>query len=310
MPEEIDKTNIILTRIKVSPEATEPFVDWQSKLQNVIANFPGFVSFEIVAPSEKQAYWTLVQRFSDASSARAWKRSEQRKGLFNDWSSVHDEDFEEGLSEERRLDGVTEVIVTEVDPKKTSLYRQWLSKIQQAEAKLPGFRGMYVQSPQEGQGRYWLTFLQFDTAENLDKWLASPERQEILKDLDPLIKAFESHRVISPYAGWFGSIAKTGAIPPAWKQTMLVLLVLFPIVMLEFKFLNPLLRGLNPSLATFIGNAISVSLISWPTMPIAISYFRWWLTPQALNRTRINWTGSCIVIAIYLLEIIIFWHLS
>lgn len=307
MAKESDKANIIITRIRVQPHAKEAFIDWQSKLQALIANFPGFLSLEFIAPCKEQPLWTFIQRFSDFSKAQNWKYSEERKNLFNEWRSNYKIDFEEAFSEEKNFNGVTEVIVTEIDPEKRNLYRDWLAKIHQAEAKVPGYQGMYVQRPLQEEGRYWITFLQFDTAENLDRWLKSPERQEILKELNPLIKAFETHRIISPFAGWFRSIAKMGAIPPVWKQTMLVLLVLFPIVMLEFKFLNPLTSNLNLSLAIFIGNAISVILISWPMMPIAIFLFKWWLNPPIWHSTKINIIGTSILLLIYLLEIFIFW---
>lgn len=311
MPDQkLKKDDIIITRIWIPPDDVKVFADWQSKLQDVVANAPGFLSLEILAPNSEHPAWTLVQRFTDVTSGKAWKNSLQRQNLFNEWTSIHKQTFEDLSSPQQSFKGVTEVIVTEVSSEKKGLYRQWLAKIHQAEAKVPGFAGMYVQTPVENQGRYWITFLQFDTSEHLDQWLESPERKEILKELDPLIKSFESHRIISPYAGWFGSIAKMGAIPPVWKQTMLVLLVLFPIVMLELKFLSPLLNSLslNSSVATFIGNSISVVLIAWPMMPIAIFFFQKWLNPEPWNHTKINILGTAILIALYLFEILIFWR--
>lgn len=297
--------NIFISRIRISPSQVELFSEWQAKLQKAIAEAPGFISLEILAPSSIQPLWVFIQRFSSPSFAEAWKQSGQRKKLFDEWSSLHAQHFEEDSSEEKDFEGITEVIVTEIAPEKKALYQQWLAKIQHAEAKFPGFRRMYVQTPLEDNGRYSITFLQFDSVEQLDKWLASTERRELLQELNPLIKSYETHRVISPYAGWFGSIAKTGTVPAVWKQTMLVLLVLFPIVMLEFKFLNPHLKNLDISLSTFIGNAISVSLLSWPMMPLSIFLFRWWI---AQNSSKTNLLGALIVLTLYLLEIILFWN--
>ncbi len=65
----------------------------------------------------------------------------------------------------------------------------------------------------------------------------------------------------------------------SWKQSMIVILMLFPIVMLEIRFLSPLLRGLRTSPSTFIGNVISVALLTWPFMPLAIAAMKWWLLP-------------------------------
>ena len=67
----------------------------------------------------------------------------------------------------------------------------------------------------------------------------------------------------------------TGKGPPNWKTAMLVLLGLFPVVMLELKFLSPKLSllGIHASLATFIGNSISVAVTSFFTMPWCVRWF-------------------------------------
>ncbi len=58
---------------------------------------------------------------------------------------------------------------------------------------------------------------------------------------------------------------------------MLVVLMLFPIVVLEMRFLNPMLRGLRTVPATFVGNVIA---LAWPFLPIAIMVMSWWLLPR------------------------------
>jgi antibiotic biosynthesis monooxygenase (ABM) superfamily enzyme len=203
---------------------------------------------------------------------------------------------------------VTEVFVTQVSPDKEDAYREWIAKIHQVESKFPGFRGMYVQAPNKNQGRNWITFLQFDTQKNLDRWLSSSERQQVLSEAQPLITVLESHRVITPYAGWFASLTEKGEIPSVWKQTMLVLLVLFPIVMLELKYLSLLTSNLNSSLATFIGNAISVTLIAWPMMPMTIDLLGWWLSPKNEKNSKITILGTCLLVLLYIIEIAVFWN--
>ena len=69
-------------------------------------------------------------------------------------------------------------------------------------------------------------------------------------------------------------------------------MLLFPIVMLELRFLAPLTRGLNPVFATFIGNAISVSLLAWPVMPIANRALGWWLRPPRAMARPIAHMGT------------------
>lgn len=301
---------IITNRLRVRENCKIEFADWQAKLNVVIAGFPGFVSLEILSPEATHAAWTIVQRFSDPESTSAWRNSQARMALMKELKDflVNDgkesqQEIESGTHDPHG--SVTEVFVTQVSPDKEDAYREWVAKIHQTEAKFPGFRGAYVQSPTQNQGRHWITLLQFDTPENLDRWLSSTERHQVLQESESLITSLESHRVISPYAGWFASLAKKGEIPPAWKQTMIILLVLFPIVMLEFKYLNPLTKDLNLSLATFIGNAISVTLLAWPMVPIAIWFLRWWLNPKCALKTTL--LGTALMLLLYLLSIALFW---
>ena len=293
--------NTLIQTIQVVPEDQLGFHNWQTKLNGKIANHPGFVSLEISAPQGQQTHWSIVQRFLDQNACNAWKNSADYKELSDDLKQ-HTIEFKEILTSPGL---VTEVFLTEVDPKNQLPYRAWLAKIHDAEAKFPGFKGMFVQSPTDPQDQKWITCLQFDTAENLDRWLSSLERNEILKDLKPLIISLESHRVFSPYSGWFSS-AEKGGKAPLWKQTMVILLMLFPIVMLEMKYLNPNIASFPIAVAVFMGNALSCSLLSWVFMPFAIYFLKGWLTTE---EKWTNFWGLGFVLALYLLEIVILWDL-
>lgn len=302
-----ENATILTHKVIIKPGEIDNFVNWQAKLNAAIVKHPGFVSLEILSPIyPEQPEWLLVQRFCTAKNAKDWHQAEVHKDLIHElhlYAPDNDKIKETFSSISDTPGGITEVFITQVSHKNEKAYREWVAKIHYAEAKFPGFRGVYLQSPAQTGGVNWITLLRFDTPENLDKWLCSPERKKVLEEAKPLISSLETHRMISPYAGWFSSIAKPG-LPPLWKQTMIVLLVLFPIVMLELKYLSLLTAGLNLSLATFIGNAISVTLISWPMMPTAIFFLRWWLMSQRLLATLV---GTFIIILLYLIEIAIFW---
>lgn len=306
MPQFALKSNIISTQITVPKELDDYFLHWQAELNDAIAKFPGFLSLEILSPEAlKISAWSLVQRFSDPESASVWYDSLERKKLLEALGAQSCELKIEEIESSNKA-GVTEVIITQVSPEKREAYKAWIAKMHLAESKFPGFRGMYVQSPGDKLGHHWITLLEFDTVENLDRWLTSKTRKEILKELDPMITSVESHRIISPFAGWFSSIAKIGEIPSIWKQTMLVLLVLFPIVMLELKFLSPLTAKWDLSFATILGNAISVTLIAWPMMPFVAKCFKFWLVPDLRERRKNTIYGTLIVSILYLIEILLF----
>lgn len=306
MPLFVEKPTIVSLQVNLKPDAMRAFADWQADFNTKVANSSGFVSLEFSAPNDEQKTWLIVQRFINSSASAAWRNSDEFKRLIEKLKPLilNDEVKEVESAESSPKGNITEVIVTEVNPGQEKAYRAWSAKIHQVEAKFPGFRGVYVQSP-GSNSKHWITLLQFDSMENLDRWLQSPERKQVLKDSAPLISSLEAHRVVSPYAGWFASIAKAGQLPPVWKQTMLVLLVLFPIVIMELKFLSPLTAHLNASLGTFIGNALSVALISFPMMPIAIKLLGWWLTNDNWKAT---FSGTLLIFFLYLVEIALFWN--
>lgn len=308
MTDEKKLSPIIALGIRTRPEQKNAFSTWQAQLNGLIAGAPGFISLEILS-SDHPDTWNIVQRFNNPDNALSWKNSETYLQLIKDLKPLA---LEKGIQELPEKDlqfhgGITEVFVTEISAEKEKAYREWSAKVHELEAKFPGFRGVYFQSPHQNQGKNWITLLQFDTPENLDYWLASEERKAILKESEPLITSLESHRVISPYAGWFSSISQQGKPPAVWKQTMIILLVLFPIVVFELKYLSPLLVNLNYAFGTFISNAISVTLISFPMMPIAIWFLGWWLVPTDPKRIQKTLIGTAIVLLLYLIEILLFW---
>lgn len=303
----VKKPAINTLQVLVKADKQSAFAEWQGQFNAEIVAEPGFVSLEFISQITPNQGWLIVQRFTSLQESNAWTESEKYKKFLSALRELTvNHRVEEVVTDETKLNGITEVIVAEVNLGKEQAYRDWIAKIHLLEAKATGFRGVYVQSPNENKGKFWITLLQFDKIENLDKWLASPDRQSLLEESKSLISYIETHRVISPYAGWFASIAKMGELPSVWKQTMLVLLVLFPIVMLEFKYLLPYLSTLNVSLSTFIGNAISVSLISFPLMPIAIYFLGWWLAPKS-TKPWITLAGLVLMLILFLIEVWFFW---
>lgn len=306
-----EKTCLIL-KFNIPPASMDQFTDWQGELNKVIATFPQFVSLEINSSvSGTNSEWDIIQRFETEEALERWKSSSAYQNCLENLKELTGEGtlpISEVSSDSRSILGaVTEVFFSQVKPENEEAFRAWMGKMHHAEAKFPGFKGVYVQTPGKLKGGNWITLLQFDSPENLDRWLTSKERQEILHEAGPLLKSLESHRVESPYAGWFSSVNSGGEAPPAWKQTMIVLLVLYPLVMLEMKFLSPQLTHLNPALATFIGNAISVSLVSWPMVPMAIYLLNRWLAPSDTNRLWTNIVGTLFVLLLYLIEIVLLW---
>jgi hypothetical protein len=87
---------------------------------------------------------------------------------------------------------------------------------------------------------------------------------------------------------------------------MIVLLTLYPIVMLEQMFLNPLLQSLDMAEAIFIGNLLSVAATGFLLIPLALRAFEWWLLPGPNNSPRVEVAGIGLIVGLYALSIVVF----
>ena len=206
---------------------------------------------------------------------------------------------------------VSVVISTRIRPGCEPAYRAWEQRIAAAQTKAPGFQGYRFEPPIPGVQDDWLSVLRFDSEANLEKWLASPERLQLIEEGKPFTEDFHTRVARTGFEQWFPSPAGQPK-PPAWKQNMIVLLLLYPIVFLFGFFVQtPLLLGrlgLPFAIALFTGNVVSVLLLNY-LVPWTSIRFSWWLAPSGANRTMVNMAGAVLVSAIYLALVMMFWRL-
>ena len=303
--------SILLATFHLPNDAQDQFSAWQSQALVRAAGADGFLNSEIAPGAAGDAAWTVTLRFRDSASLDSWRTSATwKKWLADAQRLVGKRGSIEVETRAAGADGsVVEVIVTRVKPDMVDEYREWETRVQQAQAKFPGYLGSYVQPPADGD-LGWTTLMRFASAEQLNDWLQSKERAALLRDAEPLIEYAHLQRVDTSFPGWFPTDPGTGKGPPNWKAALLVLLGLFPIVMLETRFLSPQLAGLNSSLAMFIGNVISVALTTWATMPLFIKAFGWWLFPKpGPARNRAEAAGVASVLLLLAAEVAALWHL-
>ncbi|MBS9476571.1 antibiotic biosynthesis monooxygenase [Ancylobacter radicis] len=295
----------VTTRIVVSPDAFDAFADWQAAFTRGASSHPGFLGLDILPAYAGSTEWQIIQRFVAHEALESWLAHPARAALLDSLAGLRAAgapDMPEEVAPDYHAFGtVTEVITTVVEPGRENEFLDWTQAIQSAQARFPGYMGTFVQAPVAGDPPYWTALVRFSTPGQLDTWLASAERRERLASADPTMSHWSSRRLAAGFGAWFAP-DRAGAVPPAWKQTALVLLVLFPVVGLEIRFLSPHLAGLPTAVATFIGNAISVSLVSWPLVGLARAGMGWWLAPAPAHRRRAEIGGALLLIALYAAE--------
>jgi antibiotic biosynthesis monooxygenase (ABM) superfamily enzyme len=308
---------VLIATAKVRADKDAEFVEWKARHDQIVGKFPGFVSSDMMPTGGRgDREWTIILTFRTREDAMNWQQSKERAGIVGEGLALFDGGSigEVGSIEESREAAgvdVTEVIFSKIRAGMEDRYREWSARIQAAQAKYPGYKGMFLQPP-DVAGGMWTTIIRFDSAAHLEGWMNAPERKELLRESKEFIEQEQLTRLATSFPGWVPVDPVTGKGPPNWKTAMLVLLGLFPIVMLEMKFLGYVLGPLgvaNRSLATFIGNAISVALTSFVTMPLFVRWFGWWLFLRDSSPKNTTLRGILILVALFAVEVAVLWRL-
>ena len=153
----------------------------------------------------------------------------------------------------------------------------------------------------------WVSILRFDAEANLQAWLASPERKKLLEEASAFTEEFHTRIARTGFDQWFPGSAS--GPPAAWKQNMLVVLMLYPVVFLFGAFVQtPLLSGLAGlpfAIALFIGNVASVVILAY-LVPWTSRGFGWWLRPADPRPRRTEVAGTLLVVALYAMLVLAF----
>jgi uncharacterized protein len=310
-------TVTIVTQTRVRPESADKFAKWQEETSGIVAAFPGFIKQTVMPPSPPaQVDWVILQRFASTETAVAWLNSPQRLGRISDAASMLVGSDDVHIVNDGGAgvlpSPVSAVISTRIKPGQEAAYRAWEQRIAAAQSKAKGFQGYRFEPPVPGVQEDWLAILRFDTEANLQAWLDSPERRKLLEDAKPFTEEFHARIARTGFDQWFPVPAGDAPPPAIWKQNMLVLLMLYPVVFLFGYFVQtPYLSGraaLPFAIALFIGNVVSVLILNY-LVPWTSHRFAWWLQPRGANPGRIAVAGAALVVAMYGLMVLAFWRL-
>lgn len=296
----------IVVQTRVRTEKAEEFAAWQQKIGEAAAGFPGFRRQSVLPPSPPaQVDWVILQGFASMEAATDWLNSGLRLELLSRAQPmlVGQDDVhivKDGASGVLPA-SVSAVISTHVKAGCEDRYRAWEQRIAAAQAKAPGFQGYRFEPPTPGVQTDWVAILRFDCEANLEAWLKSPERLKLVEESAAFTDEYHTRVVRGGFDQWFPDQADAPR-PAVWKQNMLVLLMLYPVVFLFGTLVQkPVLMdrgGLPFWLALFVGNVVSVTLLNW-LVPFTSRRFEWWLQPGGRVKVWTNLAGFAIVAGLY-----------
>jgi antibiotic biosynthesis monooxygenase (ABM) superfamily enzyme len=307
------QTVTLVTQTRVLPGRDAEFAAWQQRVNDALAAVRGYMDHTVTAPTPPvQLDWVIVQRFRSVDDARAWLQSPARQRLVAEIQPIlvgtDDIHLFKDDAAGPPATSVSAVISMHVTPGLEPKFRAWQRKMAAAEATFPGFQGDKLEPPIAGVQDDWVCIVRFDSDEHLQAWLTSAERQRLLDEGKSLSAESHIRTVRGGFEGWF-TFGGTAAAP-AWKQNMIVLLVLYPVVFLFGYWVGtPLLGkalGLPFWLVLFIGNAFSVILTGYLLIPQASRAFMRWLTPLPNAPKWTTAAGTALVVALYVVCLLAF----
>jgi antibiotic biosynthesis monooxygenase (ABM) superfamily enzyme len=121
-----------------------------------------------------------------------------------------------------------------------------------------------------------VALLTFRSRADLDRWLVSHERREVLRQMARLTRGDRRTNVLSGFPGWF---THGPAAPARWKQAITVILGLIPVSLATTLLRDWLLPDLPAVFAVSTVSVASVCVLTWVVMP-------------RLNRLLVTWLGA------------------
>jgi uncharacterized protein len=147
-----------------------------------------------------------------------------------------------------------------------------------------------------------MSLIRFRTEPQLSAWLRSPQRNEALPPVrSSLTRDFSVLAQTTPFGTTVRNVDGKAKMTPSWKTAMLLLMVLYPMVMLQSRFVAPVIGklGAQPWLSVWLSQVLSVALMQWWLMPTVASWCRRWLDPVDGASRRISLRGAAIAVIVY-----------
>jgi uncharacterized protein len=296
---------------KVRPGCEKAYLSWAQGLNSAASHYPGFIAAEINPPTPVQSDWSVIYRFDSIPNLRAWINSATRQDRLAEGrrylNGPPTHQIVTGAA--TRPDTLVTVVVTHrVVPEQVDEFLGWQERIRLAESKFPGYRGSEMFRPIEGVQDEWTTLYRYDSAADLDRWLTSSERQQLL-DEGKKFSDFQLRTIDNSFGSWFAfdEHGDQARVPSDMKTAIAVWVGLYPTVMLLSLALLP--AKLPLWLGMLVGNLLSSLAMTFVAMPFYVNPLlkRWLRPPADAPKAATNIRGAVLITAVMASSAVFFW---
>lgn len=191
------------------------------------------------------------------------------------------------ITEIQQQSGPITLVISEViEASQVSAYETWTKGINRDARLFHGFLGVDVIRPRDHRHPEYVVIVKFETYEHLREWMISPVYHNWMEKSHGLITARSLQHLPSGLELWFTlpKIYSESGIPlpcpPYYKQVLMGVLAVYPLILLANLLLEPLLKGLPPLIALFISVIFVSALMTYPVLPWLTKALGPWLYPK------------------------------
>ncbi|MEO8205285.1 MAG: antibiotic biosynthesis monooxygenase [Chthoniobacterales bacterium] len=289
-------TGFICRRVDPAREAEAEVI--MRRLMALSRSAPGFIGSEIFPPiAGVQDAYIVLYRFDSSEHMRDWLKCPERNELTRQIDPLLlSPSFETVFAHRRREPGtVSSVFSYKVRKGFEAEFLKWRRRIVEEGSTWEGYVGVETFDTFDSLNPEFVSVVRYDSREHLDAWLDSKERAKLMKEMRPLTNAFRVRRIGTGFEGWFEYSDDNTQPPVAWRQGLVVLSGLFPVIMTLRELLMPLFSALPFPVAFLILLTIDVAILTYFLMPHYSRFMNFWLRP-GLNSTWCSELGGWAVI--------------
>jgi antibiotic biosynthesis monooxygenase (ABM) superfamily enzyme len=292
------------------PGADPGFFDaWSTDVRSAAETARGFVAVAASNHRDAPLDWAIAVTFETEDSLHEWLDGAR-------WKALVGQGAESGLL---RLSSDLVIIDGAVLPSGVGIVSSSVSegmeadfiaaheRLTKAASGFSGYEGTVVFPP--GPPGEWRSLIRFRTEPQLAAWLRSPKRAEVLPPVrSSLTRDLSVFAQTTPLGTTVRTVDGKTKMTPSWKTAMLLLMVLYPLVMVQSKFVAPVIGklGAEPWLSVWLGQVVSVVLMQWWLMPTVSSWCRRWLDPVDGAGLRVSLRGAGVAVIVYVASLTLF----